>query len=85
MTIDEVQQVLVDHEVAITYLGQVRVESSRPPRYRFSCIMMPTRGARRWKREEVVIRGSGESLSEAVDDAMLKLSVFLLTRPDHAD
>lgn len=74
MTVEEIQQLCEDHDVAIGYLGCV-------VRGDWGCTIQPRAfGLSRWKTAEFFIRGRGDSLASAVEDALTKLSVFLIER-----
>lgn len=84
MTIPELQEILSRNGVSLSYLGYGSGigHGQRPTRKAaklYACTIVPAKYSR-WERDEFSIRGSGESMLEAIDDALFKLSVFLISR-----
>lgn len=76
-TLEDLEQVCLDHDVAISYLG---LTSARSNRSRSWCCTIRPVAAGRWSKEEWAIRGTGINLRGAVEDALTQLSVFLISR-----
>ena len=81
MTLDEIETMCEQHEVAVGYLGWASRSRVRGKVTAWACTIQPAMQSSRWKRDEFFLRGKGPTLEAAIDDAAAQLAAFLLTRP----
>lgn len=79
MTIDELQELVDRNGFSINYIGRSSEGRRKKP---YACQLSPLARSPHWRRDEINIRGVGESYQAAIDDALQQLSQFLIERLD---
>lgn len=72
---DELANVLMAAHAAITFWGPAQNSSS------FSCMISTVRGQYKWK-EPWTLRGRGDTMMDALDDVLAKLTAMEFGRDD---